>query len=169
MKLADMVGLKNWTPHPTPAEIADSAEIAQPCGLRSPQPLAENCGKAPDPCGIRRNPQLPAESETPALTDFQAKSANPQNPQPLPSVAEPALAITREHFAGLGVQLLADDLAFLRWHLPRATAARNAAVREYVRRWHEAMDAEPVKYRKDNVGRQAANTWLRTDLNSSPP
>ena len=82
---------------------------------------------------------------------------------------EESASITREHFAGLGVHLLADDLAFLRWHLPKATRARNAAVREYVRRWHEAMDAEPVKYRKDNVGRQAANTWLRTDLNSSPP
>lgn len=162
MNLAEMLGLKTWNPQPPPAETADSAETAQPCGPGNPQPPAENCGKGPAPCGIRRNPQPPAESETRAVTGFQAKSANPQNPQPLPRIAEPALPITREHFAGLGVHLLADDLAFLRWHLPRATAARNAAVREYVRRWHEAMDAEPVEYRTDNAGRRAANTWLRT-------
>ncbi|GAB3319262.1 hypothetical protein [Haliea atlantica] len=76
---------------------------------------------------------------------------------------EPA-PITREHFSSLGVQLLADDLAFLRWHLPRANAARNAAVREYMRRWHEAMDEEPIEYRKDNAGRRSANSWLRLRL-----
>ncbi|MCB1676728.1 MAG: hypothetical protein KDI01_10580 [Halioglobus sp.] len=164
MNLAKMLGLKTWNPQPPPAETADlrkTPETHGPRGFGNPQSPAENCGKAPTPCGIRRNPQLPAESETRAVTGFQAKSANPQNPQPLPRTAEPALPITREHFAGLGVHLLADDLAFLRWHLPRATAVRNAAVREYVRRWLDAMDRELVEYRKGNAGRRAANTWLR--------
>lgn len=163
MNLADMLGLKTWNPQLPPAETADSAETAQPRGLWNPQPPAENCGKALTSCGIRSNPQPPAESEARAVADFQAKSANPQNPQPLPKIAEQALPITRDYFASLGIHLLADDLAFLRWQLPRTTPARNAAASEYVRRWHEAMDGEPVQYRKDNAGRRAANTWLRSN------
>ncbi|GAB3285875.1 hypothetical protein [Parahaliea aestuarii] len=162
MNLAEILGLKTWNPQPPPAETADSAETAQPRDSEIPQTPAENCGKEPAAHGIRRNPQSPEESETRTITGVQAKSANPHNPQTLPGVTEQALPVTREHFNSQGVYLLADDLAYLRWHLPTGTSARNAAVREYVRRWHEAMEGEPVEYRKDNAGRRAANTWLRS-------
>lgn len=69
----------------------------------------------------------------PALAVTRVTPVTPLETITKAETEEPA-PITREHFAGLGVHLLADDLAFLRWHLPRATAARNAAVREYVRR-----------------------------------
>lgn len=78
-----------------------------------------------------------------------------------------SVPLNRVEFSSQGVFLLADDLAYLRWHLPREPAARNAAVTEYVRLWHEAMNREPVEYRKDNAGRRAANTWLRSQSQPS--
>lgn len=96
----------------------------------------------------------------PALAVTRVTPVTPPETIAKAETEEPA-PITREHFAGLGVHLLADDLAFLRWHLPRATAASNAAVREYLRRWYDAMDGEPIEYRKDNAGRRSANSWLR--------
>ena len=161
MKLAELLGLKIWNPEPAPAETADSAENPQRFGLETPQIPAESCGKVPT-TEIRSNPQPLAESEAPVIAKFQEKSANPQNPQSLPEITEPALPITTDCFVGLGMNLLAEDLTFLRKRLPVATQDRNAAVREYVRRWYEGMGAEPAEYRKDNAGRWAANSWLRS-------
>lgn len=161
MKLAELLGLKTWNPTSPRTETADSAESAELCRLENPQPLAESCGKKLIPLEIRSNPQPCAESETYVITGFQAKSANPQNPQPL--IAEQALPSSIVYFESLGVNLLPDDLTFLRNRLPGDTNGRNVSVREYIRRWHEAMDAEPVNYRKDNAGRYAANTWLRVN------
>ncbi len=71
------------------------------------------------------------------------------------------ISVTREYFADRGVHLLAEDLAFLRWHLPRATQSRNVAIGRYVKTWLHAAEAELVPHRKDNAGRFAANTWFR--------
>tara|TARA_R110000772_G_scaffold127818_4_gene235210 strand:- start:39099 stop:39536 length:438 start_codon:yes stop_codon:yes gene_type:complete len=97
----------------------------------------------------------------PVLAVTRVTPVSPPETEARTETQEP-VALSRGQFSSQGVYLLADDLAYLRWHLPTGTSARNAAVREYVRRWHEAMEGEPVEYRKDNAGRRAANTWLRS-------
>ena len=109
------------------------------------------------PVGVAPNPQAvlavtPATPATRSNIEIQKESQ--------------AVPITLDYFASLGVNLLADDLNFLRRHLPMTTLDCNTAVCEYARRWHEAMDAEPQNYKKDNAGRRAANTWLRMSCGS---
>ena len=87
-----------------------------------------------------------------AITD--RKTASPaQNEKPLP--------VTMEHFRAQGVELLANDLAFLLWHLPKGTAVRNNAINAYIKTWQAAMAGESMVHKKANRGRFAANTWLR--------
>ena len=74
---------------------------------------------------------------------------------------ETPIPISREYLADHGVHLLAEDMAFLRWHLPRATRSRNLAIRRYIKTWLLAAEAEAVLHRKENAGRYAANCWLR--------
>lgn len=142
----------------TPAENADCAESHKRRGFQSPHLEAESCGKDREPEEIRTIPHVPAEAETRAPRGFPH---NPHNPHSSFAEIETPLPITLDYFRALGVELLPEDLAFLRWHLPRDTARRNAAIAQYVAVWCEAVDAEPMPHRKANQGRRAANTWLR--------
>ena len=56
---------------------------------------------------------------------------------------------------------LEDDLKFIHRNLPSDPKERRQAVVHYRRIWLAAMDAEPVRHKKQNVGRTAANTWLK--------
>jgi hypothetical protein len=56
-----------------------------------------------------------------------------------------------------------EDLALLRWHLPRDTGQHNAWIEDYLATWKEAMEKEPIEHCKQNAGRKAANTWLRQE------
>ena len=104
-----------------PAESADSAEKAQPCGLRSPQVPAETCGKPPAPCGIRNNPQAPADSTGRVITGFPH---NPQNPQPGSAESEEtAPACTLEWLRGQGCHVLPEDVTFIAPGYPEAPGA----------------------------------------------
>lgn len=141
-----------------PAESAESAENQQRRGLRSPHLDAETCGKGGEPGEIRTNPHAHAEAETHVPLGFPHNPHNPHSPY---AEIEKPLPMTREFFRAQGLHMLAEDLAFLRWHLPKPTTARHAAVREYVAIWLRAAEAEPLPHRKDNRGRFAANTWLR--------
>lgn len=126
------------------AETAEVAENQQPQPITNPPPLAESGGKTE----IRQNPPPLAENKTRLTTAFPP---NPPNPPP----------VTREYFASQGVDLLPEDLAFLRWHLPKDNANRNKAIHEYMATWLEAAAREPSSQRKANRGRFAANTRLQ--------
>ena len=105
--------------------------------------------------GVTRKP-------APTLAVTLVTPVTPEKTAPEVCAAEPALPITRLYFIGLGIDVLPEDIAHLRWFLPRGIPEHNAAVREYVERWQAAMDAEPADQKKQNRGRFAANDWLRT-------
>ncbi len=155
MNLADIL-IPNRTP--TGAERADWAENQQPCGLWSPPRGAEKGGLQAEPGQIRPNPAAEADAENRASSSFPPNPPNPPHPR---AVIEKPLPVTTDYFRSQGVYLLPEDLAFLRWHLPKGTARRNAYVGRYLDAWHSAMGQEVVPHRKQNTGRGAANTWLR--------
>ena len=62
-------------------------------------------------------------------------------------------------FTDQGVHVLPEDLTFIHRCLPIKN--RDAVIDQYVVVWLEAMNGEPTAHRKNNVGRRAANTWLR--------
>jgi hypothetical protein len=158
MNLADILLPENPYRRPAGAEKAERAENQQWQGLQSPPVGAERGGKVAEPEVVRPNPPAGAESETPAITEFPP---NPPNPPARLAEIEKPLPLSREYMLAQGVRMTADDLAFLRWHLPRDTAGRNDAIRRYIAIWLEAMADEPVAQRKQNRGAFAANTWLR--------
>ena len=137
MNLIDLLAPKTPESEQALAEVADLAESLQLQGQRNPPPLAE--------------------SETRATTAFPPV---PPNPPPLTSKLEILLPVTREYFASQGVELLPEDLAFLRWHLPKGRTARNEAIAQYLDNWRKGTEIEPVAHRKENAGRRAANSWL---------
>lgn len=62
-----------------------------------------------------------------------------------------------------GLELLREDRAFLIDILKhQRTAIQNAALDDYRLVWLKAADAEPVEHKKNNAGRRAANTFMRT-------
>ncbi len=158
MNLADILIPKPRYCTPAGAERAERAERQQPQGLRSPPPEAERGGKGAGVDRVRPNPPAGAGNESRATTVFPPNPPNP--PAPRAEIAKP-LPVTLEYFRVQGVELLPEDLAFLRWHLPKDTARRNAYIAQYVAVWHDAMRGEPTGHRKANQGRRAANQWLR--------
>lgn len=104
--------------------------------------------------GVTRKP-------APTLAVTRVTPLTPEKTAPEDCAAEPALPITRLYFIGLGIDVLPEDIAHLRWFLPKDGPEHNVAVREYVERWQAARDAEPAEQKKQNRGRFAANTWLR--------
>ena len=139
------------------ADYADCAESQQPRGLQSPHIDAETCGKGQMTEVIRTNPYAHADADTRAINTFPH---NPHNPHAASVETQKPLPVTLEYFRAQGVELLPEDLAFLRWHLPKDTVRRNSCIGRYVSEWHDAMQGEPVTHRKANKGRRAANTWL---------
>lgn len=64
--------------------------------------------------------------------------------------------------AGLGIQSPHDDQEFIREKLKGFTLNQKEAIlSQYAKVWIEGMEAEPVQHKKANVGRRAANVWLR--------
>lgn len=59
--------------------------------------------------------------------------------------------------------LTRDDRRYLLQRLPRSRDQRLRMLKKYTGVWQSAMQQEPVDHRKQNAGRVAANTWLRTD------
>ncbi|MFV8819681.1 hypothetical protein [Haliea sp. E17] len=159
MNLVDLLAPKILKPQQGVAEVAEVADNQQRQGLRNPPLVAESGGKPMPAPVIRQNPPPLAESETQATTTFPP---TPPNPPPLNSKAEIPLPVTREYFASQGAVLLPEDLAFLRWHLPKGTTARNEAIRQYLDAWRKGMEIEPVAHRKENAGRRAANSGLHS-------
>lgn len=67
--------------------------------------------------------------------------------------------------AGLNIDLLPDDKRWLKavcYGINNPTLT--SLLSEYIDRWHKAIEREPVAYKKQNVGRRAANIWLRETL-----
>ena len=59
-----------------------------------------------------------------------------------------------------GLPLLREDWQFIKART-RFRRDRDDLLDEYRRRWIEAAAAEPVEFRRANIGRRAANEWLR--------
>jgi len=69
------------------------------------------------------------------------------------------------HCAALRVELLPDDARYLLALLPYPRKKRLGALNQYVALWQQAAEQEAVEHRKQNAGRLAANTWLRSLAN----
>lgn len=138
MNLSDILLPKRRYYKPIGAERAERAESQQPRVIQSP------------PTG--------AGSETLVATGSPPNPPNP--PAPTDQIEKP-LPVTMEYFGAQGLELLSEDLAFLRWHLPRDTTRRNRYITRYIAAWLEAMASEPLLHRKANRGRFTANSLLR--------
>ena len=113
------------------------------------------CGTAVVPPAVPLK-TAPALSWTPGTCGTSQKTlaeAEGREAEPLP--------VTMTYFRAQGVGLQPEDLAFLRWHLPKPTQSRNVAIGRYIKTWRLAAEEEPVPHRKENAGRFAANCWLR--------
>ena len=154
MNLIDLLTPKICEQRQTRAKRAEGAENQNIRRLESSPCRADQGGSAP---GISSSPPAEAESSGPVT---KGVPPNPPNPPNSLSIVETPLPVTKEYFSTHGVRLMPEDLAYLRQHLPRATKARNQAIREYLVRWLEAMASEPLAHRKDNAGRRIANRKL---------
>ena len=54
-----------------------------------------------------------------------------------------------------------DDIEFLIKYLPNNPRARDQMLMDYRHIWIEAAKKEPVRHKRQNSGRFAANNWLR--------
>ena len=61
---------------------------------------------------------------------------------------------------------LPEDMNFLLELLPIKAGPRRELVEGYRERWLQVMATEPLAHKKQNRGRVAANTWLRTKEHS---
>ncbi|MCX2979747.1 hypothetical protein EYC98_02590 [Halieaceae bacterium IMCC14734] len=61
-----------------------------------------------------------------------------------------------------GCEIVPEDARFILDHLPTDRRARIATLNNYRAVWIDASTNEPVPHKKENAGRLAANTWLRT-------
>ena len=150
------------------AESAESAESEQWCGLQSPQPVAESCGKPADGDGIRNIPQASADAGAPINSSFPQNPHNPHGGASDSEIFSPAIPVTLEWLREQGCAVLPGDLELIKRCLPSGTVRRNAILWAYVRTWHAAMEQEPNLHRKDNRGRFTANTALREGKLSTP-
>ena len=62
-------------------------------------------------------------------------------------------------------ELLPEDKAFVISYLPINRGYRKTVLIGYKEKWLLYMRMEPVEQKKQNVGRNGANTWLRTNYN----
>lgn len=70
-----------------------------------------------------------------------------------------------DYCAQNNIQLLPDDLTFLRKQLKRIpNNQRKHIVRQYTQQWIEGMQQEPCEYKKQNKGRFKANSWIVYNL-----
>ena len=167
MRLRDLLVPKDVIIKGAGAERADCADNQSGQGLWSPPIGAERGGLGAD-CGASLNlsthfppfPPLGADSETIAISDFPPFPPFPPNPPLLNAENEKRPEVSYAYFSSIGLNLLRDDEPFLERHLPKATRERETVLTEYSQIWIDAMEGEP-EIRRQNVGRFAANTWLR--------
>jgi hypothetical protein len=66
-----------------------------------------------------------------------------------------------EHCAKEGINLLKDDINFIRQQIKHMTREQaRQLVRDYIATWQEGMAEEPSEIKKQNKGRMKANLWL---------
>lgn len=58
-------------------------------------------------------------------------------------------------------EVLPDDIKFILRRFPANRGFKKTALNGYKGMWIAAMLLEPVGHKKQNIGRRAANTWLR--------
>jgi hypothetical protein len=110
---------------------------------------------------IRSHPQVfkkPVSPTTIALSESSEAIIRKSAVSATPTLFE----LSIEAFRKDGLELIPDDLAFLRQRLPFDPGKRDAILAQYREVWHEAIAAEPASHRTQNRGRFAANTWLRS-------
>ncbi len=66
---------------------------------------------------------------------------------------------------GLNIELLSGDKQWLKLACFGTHKSKlSSLLSEYIDCWHKAMEKEPIPHKKQNVGRRAANIWLREAL-----
>ena len=66
------------------------------------------------------------------------------------------------HCASLGIELLRDDVKFIKHQLLQIPQQlHRSTLEQYAITWLDAMAQCDIVYRKQNLGRRAANTYLR--------
>lgn len=67
----------------------------------------------------------------------------------------------RNHCTSLGINLLKDDITFIKRQLVTIpNQLRRPALEQYCEVWIAAMDSCDNPIKRDNIGRRAANLWL---------
>jgi hypothetical protein len=89
--------------------------------------------------------------------------AIPPNPPANAPIFEAPIPATLEYFHSLGIDMLSEDIVFVKKLVPRATISRNSAIRSYIEIWRAAYQAESVQHRQSNKARFSANQWLREE------
>ncbi len=87
----------------------------------------------------------------------------PPSPPPAQPLFEATIPVCLEYFHASGIEVLSDDIMFLKKLLPRATVNRNSVIRSYIEIWRAAYHGESVQHRQANKARFAANQWLRKE------
>lgn len=68
----------------------------------------------------------------------------------------------REYCLNRGVELLRDDIRFINTQIANLEqSARRAVLSKYCEVWLSAMNSCDTDLRRMNIGRKAANSWLR--------
>ena len=74
--------------------------------------------------------------------------------------------IFQQHCSSLGIQLLRDDIRFIKSQLLGIPKQMHRQVlQQYADTWLRAMGSCGIVYRKQNIGRKVANVELREHLN----
>ncbi len=65
----------------------------------------------------------------------------------------------------LGIELLPEDKRWIKIVcFGISTSILDVLIIKYVECWHNAMNLEPLSHKKQNIGRNAANSWLHEVL-----
>ena len=68
----------------------------------------------------------------------------------------------KEHCKSIGVQLLREDLTYIKkCLLPYSKSFYKPILETYIDVWLDGMASCPIEHKKQNVGRVSANSWLR--------
>ena len=68
----------------------------------------------------------------------------------------------QSHCESLGIKLLREDTAFIKKMLLSISRHKQKSVlAEYAEIWLQAMNETDIVYKKQNIGRRAANNFLR--------
>ena len=108
------------------------AENQQRRGIGVAEDWRETGGTALKIMTVTNNPPLSAKGGGDSSPVTAGLSANPPNP-PAPRLnIETPIPLDIEYFATQGVDLMQDDLVFLKSYLPEGTTMRNELIRGYI-------------------------------------